>query len=107
MAVGAEFGAIAGRSRSMHKTQGFGAFGGRGGGAGSAGFTFLAGAPATNDIFDGIDTTWGRVPGGAEIGVMTDDVIAHFDPAHPEASVPTLLKIHHLLAGLPADRCAG
>ena len=50
-----------------------------------------------------MDTTWGRVPGGAEIGVMTDDVIAHFDPAHPEASVPTLIKIHHLLAGLPAD----
>jgi LmbE family N-acetylglucosaminyl deacetylase len=104
MQVGAEFGTIAGRSRSMHKTQGFGAFGGRGGGAGSAGFTFLAGAPATNDIFDGIDTTWGRVPGGAEIGKMTDDVITHFDPANPEASVPALLKIHHILAGLPSDR---
>ena len=103
MEVGAEFGTIASQSRSMHKTQGIGAFGGRGGGAASAGFTFLAGAPATNDIFDGVDTTWGRVPGGAEIGVMTDDVIAHFDPAHPEASVPTLIKIHHILAGLPAD----
>ncbi|MGD0410105.1 MAG: PIG-L family deacetylase [Verrucomicrobiota bacterium] len=102
MAVGAEFGAIASRSRSMHKTQGFGAFGGRGG-AGSAGFTFLAGAPATNDIFDGIDTTWGRVPGGAEIGKMTDDLIAHFDSANLESNVPALIKIHHLLAGLPAD----
>jgi len=104
MQVGAEFGIIAGRSRAMHKTQGFGAFGGRGGGAGSAGFTFLAGTPATNDIFDGIDTTWSRVPGGAEIGKMTDDVIAHFDPAKPEASVPALIKIHHILAGLPSDR---
>jgi len=102
MAVGAEFGAIAGRSRSMHKTQGFGAFGGRGG-AGSAGFAFLAGAPATNDIFDGVDTTWGRVPGGAEIGKMTDDLIAHFDSANLESNVPALIKIHHLLAGLPAD----
>ena len=103
MEVGAEFAAIAGRSRSMHKTQGFGTFGGRGGGAGSAGFTFLAGAPATNDMFDGIDTTWGRVPGGAEIGKMTDDLIAHFDSANLESNVPTLIKIHHILAGLPTD----
>ena len=102
MEVGAEFGTIASLSRSMHKTQGFGNFGGRGG-ASSAGFTFLAGAPATNDIFDGVDTTWGRVPGGKEIGVLADDVIEHFDPAHLEASVPTLIKIHHLLAGLLAD----
>ncbi len=104
MEFGPEFGVIAGRSRSMHKTQGLGNFagGGRGGG-GSAGFTFLAGQPATNDIFDGVDTTWGRVPGGAEIGVMAGDVIAHYDAAHPAASVPELLQIHHLLAGLPAD----
>jgi len=101
MEYGPEIGTIAGRSRSMHKTQGFGDFGGRGGG--SAGFTFLAGEPATNDIFDGVDTTWGRVPGGAEIEVMAGDVIAHFDAAHPAASVPTLLKIHHILDGLPAD----
>ncbi len=101
MEVGAEYGAIAGLSRSMHKTQGFGNTGARG--AGTAGFTFLAGEPATNDIFDGVDTTWGRVPGGAEIGVMADDVIAHFDPANAAASVPALVKIHHLLAGLPAD----
>ncbi len=104
MQVGAEFSAIASRSRSMHKTQGFDNFGGRGGGASTAGFTFLAGAPATNDIFDGIDTTWSRIPGGAQIGPMTDDVIAHFDPAKPDASVPALIKIHHLLASLPLDR---
>jgi LmbE family N-acetylglucosaminyl deacetylase len=101
MAYGPEIGVIAGRSRSMHKTQGFGDFGGRGGG--SAGFTFLAGQPATNDIFDGVDTTWSRVPGGAEIGTLAGDVIAHFDAAHPEASVPALLKTHHILAGLPTD----
>jgi LmbE family N-acetylglucosaminyl deacetylase len=104
MQVGAEFGTIASQSRAMHKTQGFGAFGGRGGGAGSAGFTFLAGAPATNDIFDGIDTTWGRIPGGAEIGKLTDDLIAHFDSANLESNVPALLKIHHLLVGLSSDR---
>jgi LmbE family N-acetylglucosaminyl deacetylase len=101
MEVGEEYGTIAGLSRSMHKTQGFGNFSPRG--ATTAGFTFLAGAPATNDILDGVDTTWGRVPGGKEIGVMADDVISHFDPAKPDASVSTLVRMHHLLAGLPSD----
>jgi LmbE family N-acetylglucosaminyl deacetylase len=103
MQYGPEISAIAGKSRSQHETQGFGNFGGRGGGGGSAGFAFLAGEPATNDIFDGVDTTWSRVPGGAEIGVIAGDVIAHFDATRPDASAPALLKIHHILAGLPAD----
>ena len=64
---------------------------------------FWPAQPATNDMFDGVDTTWGRVSGGAEIGTMAGDVFAHFDPAHPAASVPALLKIHHILAALPAD----
>src|SRR6185295_1615433 len=34
--TGESFGAIAGRSRAMHKTQGFGNFGGGGGGGGGA-----------------------------------------------------------------------
>ncbi len=101
MQISAEIGAIAGRSRSMHKTQGFGDFAGRGGGG--AGFTFLSGEPATRDIFDGVDTTWGRVPGGAEIGTLAGEVINRFNPTNTAESVPALLKIHHLLAGLPAD----
>jgi LmbE family N-acetylglucosaminyl deacetylase len=101
MPVSAEIGAIAGRSRSMHKTQGFGDFAGRGGGG--AGFTFLSGEPATRDIFDGVDTTWARVPGAAEIGTLAGEVIDHFNPTNAAESVPALLKIHHLLAGLPAD----
>jgi LmbE family N-acetylglucosaminyl deacetylase len=99
--LGESYGEIAARSRSMHKTQGFGSVGGRGGAAES--FTVLAGEPASKDIMDGVDTTWGRVPGGAEIGVMADDLIAHFDATHPEAGVPALLKIHKLLASLPSD----
>jgi LmbE family N-acetylglucosaminyl deacetylase len=101
MQISSEIGTIAGRSRSMHKTQGFGDFGGRGGG--SAGFTFQNGEPATRDIFDGVDTTWARVQGGAEIGTLAGEVIDHFNPTNIAESVPALLKIHHLLAGLPAD----
>jgi LmbE family N-acetylglucosaminyl deacetylase len=102
MEISAEIGVMAGRSRSMHKTQGFSDFGGRGGG--SAGFTFLSGEPATKDIFDGVDTTWARVADGAEIGALAGEVIDRFNPTNAVASVPALLKIHHLLAALPADR---
>jgi LmbE family N-acetylglucosaminyl deacetylase len=100
--TGESFTDIAGRSRSMHKTQGFGNFTGSGGGSGPRyeSFALLAGEPATNDILDGVDTTWGRVPGGAEIGKLTDAAIANFNPQDPAASVPALLEIKKQLATL-------
>ena len=100
--TGESFTDIAGRSRSMHKTQGFGNFTGFGGGSGPRyeSFALLAGAPATNDILDGVDDTWNRVPGGAEIGKLTEAVIAKFNPQDPAASVPALLQIKKLLAAL-------
>ena len=100
--LGISFEELAGRSRAMHKTQGFGGFGRRGGGGPrSESFQLLAGDPATNDIMDGIDTTWGRVPGGAEIGTLAGALIAQFDPQAPAASVPALLTLRSRLAALP------
>ena len=95
------FGAIAGRSRAMHKSQGFGNFGG-GGGARAESFQLLGGAPATNDIFDGVDTTWNRVPDGAEVGKQADEIISQFNLQDPAASVPALLKLKSHLAALPS-----
>jgi LmbE family N-acetylglucosaminyl deacetylase len=104
--TGESFGSIAARSRGMHITQGFGNLGG--GGRGADGprqetFTLLAGEPATDDILDGIDGTWTRFPGGAAIGQLTNDAIAHFSAADPAASVPALLAIRSKLAALPTD----
>src|SRR5262249_3109274 len=94
---------IAGRSRSMHKSQGFGNFGGRGGGgARTDSFTLLGGEPATKDIMDGVDTTWARFPGGAEVAKLTDEAVAKFDLKNPAASVPALLAIRKRVASLPA-----
>lgn len=103
--TGESFADIAGRSRSMHKTQGFGNFrgGGRGEGPRWESFELLDGAPATNDILDGVDATWARFPGGAEIGQMSESVLTKFDGADPAASVADLLKIKARLAGLPTD----
>ena len=102
--TGESFNEIAGRSRSMHKTQGFGnfaGFGGRGGGGRAETFTLLGGEPASNDIMDGVDTTWARIPGGAEIGKLAEELIAKFDPNDPAASVPALLAIRSRLIALP------
>ena len=98
---GLSFGELAAHSRAMHKTQGFDRFAGFGGnGPRTESFQLLAGEPATNDILDGVDTTWARIPGGADIGKMAGVVITEFDPKNPAASVPALLKLHHQLAAL-------
>src|SRR5262249_35472318 len=101
--TGTSLASIAARSRAMHKTQGFDR-----GGPGAAerkteSFVLLAGEPATRDLLDGIDTTWGRVPNGAPIGRMTEDVIKRFNPEDPAASLPALLTIRSRLTALPAD----
>jgi LmbE family N-acetylglucosaminyl deacetylase len=102
---GESLGALAGRSRSMHKSQGFGDFAGRGGGGGggrrSSSFTLLAGEPAKNGIMDGVDTTWARVKGGSEIARLADLAVATFDLKNPAASLPRLLAIRKQLAALP------
>jgi LmbE family N-acetylglucosaminyl deacetylase len=50
------------------------------------------GEPADKDIMDGVDTTWGRVPGGAEIGRLADEVIDHFDPPTPRRACRPCLR---------------
>ncbi len=107
---GESLGALAGRSRSMHKSQGFGDFAGRGGGGGggrrSSSFTLLAGEPAKNGIMDGVDTTWARVKGGSEIARLADEAVAKFDLKNPAASLPRLLAIRKQLASLPPASAA-
>ncbi len=102
--TGEAFTAMAGRTSAMHKTQGVGGFGGGRGGGGprQESFLLLDGEPAVNGLFDGVDTTWARFPGGAEIGKLTDDAIAQFKVDDPAASVPALLAIRAKLTALGA-----
>ncbi len=93
---------IAGESRAMHKTQGFDTFkmpiapGPR-----TESFQLLDGEAATQDIMDGIDTSWKRVAGGDAVLKSTDEIIANFKPDDVSASVPALLKMRNQLAALP------
>ncbi len=98
------FGTIANRSRGMHKTQGLGGFSTQtGSGPNVQTFMLLAGdAPAT-DLMEGIDVTWNRVPGGAEIGQLITKAVSQFRANDPSLMAPTLLTIRTKLASLPTD----
>ncbi len=100
--TGESFQAIAMRSRAQHRTQGFG-LRPAGSGPWQESFRLLDGPPAAEDLMDGVDTTWNRVPGGAEIARLGAEALAKFDPKRPSASVPALLELRKLLAKLPAD----
>jgi len=85
-------------SRSMHHSQGTGAM--RRPGAGRSTFMVTGGAPATKDLFDGIDTTWNRLPGGSAVKAILDEAIRNYQPAHPEKAIPALVKARPLIAAI-------
>jgi len=88
---GESFGEIAARSRSQHRSQGFGAVGTRGNAPEQ--FVHLEGTPATTDLMDGVADRWASYDGGREIAAQLDTVLAEFDSLHPGQSVPALLAV--------------
>jgi len=92
---------IAGRSRSMHKSQGFGAPEVRG-----ESLDYLDLLKDVNNkmpisLFDGIDITWNRVPGGKSIGEKVKQLDTSFDFRSPTSSVPKLIDIYKNIKALP------
>jgi LmbE family N-acetylglucosaminyl deacetylase len=92
---GKSYSEIGAESRSMHKSQGFGAVGQRGDNRDY--YQIVDGTPANTDLFDGIDTSWIRVPGGQKIGSLLEKIINNFDPQHPSKSIPGLLAVYSQL----------
>jgi LmbE family N-acetylglucosaminyl deacetylase len=100
--LGESFTELAARSRSMHRSQGFGSSGTRGEVLEYLGH--VDGERATSDIFEGIDTTWGRVPGGKSVGAILERANKEFDPENPARVVPVLLEARKKIQSLPAGR---
>ncbi len=100
-ALGKSLGEVAAESRSMHKCQGFGSAGVRG--SERDYLELLRGTMPkdSSNIFEGINTTWTRVPGGAAIGKILEKVEKEFQLAKPGASVPELVKAYRLMENLP------
>ena len=97
--LGKSYGEIAGKSRSQHKSQGFGASAQRG--EAYEYFSLTAGAAAKKDLFDDVDTSWQRVPGADNIQQQINEVIKDFQFEHPENSVDELVNLHKAIEQLP------
>lgn len=98
--LGRSYTELAGESRSMHKSQGFGAAERRG-----SLVNYLqvrAGDPAASDPFEGIDLTWRRIPGGEAVIPLLEAAKAAFRPEDPSAIVLPLIEVRRVLTRLDA-----
>lgn len=99
--LGRSYTETAAESRSQHKSQGFGSSERRG--KLTNDLLLLEGDAVKADPFEGIDTTWARVAGGAAVGGLLAEAERAFDPRDPSAVLPKLLAVHAALRRLPAD----
>ncbi len=100
--MGLSNGEIASLSRSNHKSQGFGSTGSRGNE--TEYLEFLKGDfPKNKNIFDGINTTWSRIEGGAAIGKILEGLEKNFNFKDPSQNVPALLQAYSLLINVKDD----
>lgn len=87
---------IASMARSQHLCQGFGRLTDRG--SDMEYIELLKGdMPKSNDVFEGINTTWSRVKGGEAIGDILYKVEANFDFQDPSKHIPELVRAYQLL----------
>lgn len=93
--LGMSYSEISAKSRTMHKSQGFGSVGTRG-----ERYDYVTqweGSPSAKP-FDGINTTWDRVKGGNKVKPFAKELLANFDPANPSDVLPDLLKMRAAIA---------
>ncbi len=96
--AGRSFGEIAGISRSQHRSQGMGVPLQRGPSVNY--FAPVGGETAKQDLFDGVTTSWSRVPGGEAIGSLLARTEREFNPQHPELIVPMLADAQKQITAL-------
>ena len=93
---------IAALSRSQHKSQGFGSspnYVPR-----TEYFELIRGDTPSEDIFDGIDTSWNRTKKGSPIANLMDKIIDEYDFKAPYNSVLDLLRVYELVQKLDDSR---
>ncbi|MHB0971909.1 MAG: PIG-L family deacetylase [Thermoanaerobaculia bacterium] len=97
--LGRSYAEIAAESRTYHKSQGFGAAERRGTLLNY--FQNVAGTPAERDILEGIDLSWSRVPGSAQLSARIAEAARTYDPEDPAGSVPALVRVWAAMRDLP------
>ena len=90
---------IAATASSQHRCQGFGRPNVRG--SQMEYVELLKGSmPSNNDLFDGIDTSWNRLPGGKAVGEILNPMATSFNFQDPSVHLPDLLRAHKILTSL-------
>jgi LmbE family N-acetylglucosaminyl deacetylase len=96
--LGESYGEIAAKSRSQHKTQGFGVASSRG--TQLEYFKTIKGPAPQTTLMDGVDTTWQRVNDEA-MQTTVQQLINDFSFQHPQNSLPQLVNIYKTLQNSP------
>lgn len=93
--LGQTYSQIAADSRTMHKSQGFGATAGIGNAVDH--IQFLKGEPFTNSAFEGVKDRWESIPNGKAISADIEKLIGSFNFKDPSANAVALLAIRKKL----------
>jgi LmbE family N-acetylglucosaminyl deacetylase len=99
--LGRSYTEISAESRSMHKSQGFGASGNRENLYNY--FYQLAGDPARNDLFENIDISWNRVKGSEDVSSLLHQAVIKYDFENPSKILPILIKAYQALQNLKGN----
>ena len=90
---------IASLASSQHLCQGFGRLNSRG--SEKEYLELISGAPPVDqDIFSGIETSWNRIPEGAEIATVLVPLEASFNFLDPSKHLPELIKAYGLIKNI-------
>ena len=93
---------VAAKSRSQHKSQGFGSSPGLG--SKKEYLELINGSkPINSNLLDGIDTTWGRISNGNKIQKKVDIIIANFDIEKPYKSINLLTNLYQDISKIDDD----
>ncbi|MDH5609459.1 MAG: PIG-L family deacetylase [Cyclobacteriaceae bacterium] len=96
--LGTSYTELAAESRSMHKSQGFGATGSRGG---DTEYLKQWEGNTTDEIMGGIDVSWGRVPGSTAVSQLLKKAAATYHPQKAQETLRYLYQAREELMRLP------
>ncbi|RIW14569.1 PIG-L family deacetylase [Algoriphagus lacus] len=99
--LGETYHQIAADSRTMHKSQGFGATAGTG--EAKDYIQLVAGEDYSGSPFDGVSDRWEGIMGGKEIKLQIEQTISTFDFVQPDKNVEKLLKLRSSMLALSSQ----
>lgn len=89
---------LAMESRTQHKSQGFGS--GKIRGKQPEYLQYIMGDSAKEHIMEGVNTTWSRIKGGENVGILLDEAYKNFNPLNPSSILPKLISARKEIAKL-------